>query len=341
MTPERFQAVTSRYAALRVAVLGDFCLDRYLEIDPAREERSLETGLPVHNVMRVRAQPGGAGTILNNLAALGVGTVFPIGFAGCDGEGFELGEALQRLPGVRLDYFLRTPLRRTFTYCKPLVLSPGQAPAELSRLDFKNWTHTPAAVADQLCDHLRATLHDLDALLVLDQVDVAETGVVGECVRAALGKVLAEKPSLVVLADSRRGLRGFPPSVFKMNAAELASLTGAKGDLSLAAVGEAALRLARQNGRSVFVTLAQRGILGAAPDGQVEHVPALPVRGQLDIVGAGDAVSANLAVALASRASLRESIELANAAASVVVHKLGTTGTASIAELAERLLQSP
>jgi bifunctional ADP-heptose synthase (sugar kinase/adenylyltransferase) len=60
----------------------------------------------------------------------------------------------------------------------------------------------------------------------------------------------------------------------------------------------------------------------------------LPVRGPIDIVGAGDAVTANLATALASGASLREAIELAVVASSVVIHQLGTTGTASVADLA-------
>src|SRR5690349_5168280 len=108
MTPGRFQAITAKYPSLRIAVLGDFCLDRYLEIDPARQETSLETGLPVHNVMNVRAQPGGAGTILSNLSALEVGALHPVGFAGHDGEGFELWHALQRLPGVQLKHFVRT-----------------------------------------------------------------------------------------------------------------------------------------------------------------------------------------------------------------------------------------
>ena len=58
-----------RYAELHIGVLGDFCLDRYYEIDPARDETSIETGCTVHNVVRVRSQPGGAGTVLNNLAA--------------------------------------------------------------------------------------------------------------------------------------------------------------------------------------------------------------------------------------------------------------------------------
>ena len=80
MIPERLSDIAGRYAKLRLAVVGDFCLDRYLEIDPARAEASIETGLPVYNVARVRSQPGAAGTILNNLVALGVGEIFPVGF---------------------------------------------------------------------------------------------------------------------------------------------------------------------------------------------------------------------------------------------------------------------
>ncbi len=58
MTPDRFQEITSRYASLRIALIGDFCLDRYLEIDPARAEISIETNLEVHNVVRVRSHEG-------------------------------------------------------------------------------------------------------------------------------------------------------------------------------------------------------------------------------------------------------------------------------------------
>ena len=75
MNEARFSEITSRYETLRIVVVGDFCLDRYLEIDPGKQETSIETGLPVHNVVQVRAQPGAAGTILNNLIALGVGEI--------------------------------------------------------------------------------------------------------------------------------------------------------------------------------------------------------------------------------------------------------------------------
>ncbi|MCA9267234.1 MAG: carbohydrate kinase, partial [Planctomycetales bacterium] len=60
-----------------------------------------------------------------------------------------------------------------------------------------------------------------------------------------------------------------------------------------------------------------------------------PVRGPIDIVGAGDAVMANLTAALAAGADLAEAMQLAMAGASVVIHQLGSTGTATIAQLAE------
>ena len=67
MMKRRLEQLAARYAQLRVTVVGDVCLDRYLEIDPARKEISLETGLPVHNVVNVRNQLGGAGNVVANL----------------------------------------------------------------------------------------------------------------------------------------------------------------------------------------------------------------------------------------------------------------------------------
>ncbi len=83
--------------------------------------------------------------------------------------------------------------------------------------------------------------------------------------------------------------------------------------------------------------MAEEGLLGAEPGGGVHFVPALPVRGPIDVVGAGDAVTANLTAALASGSSLLEALTLANAAASIVIHQLGTTGTASVAQIEEIL----
>jgi len=337
VSPKRFETITQRYASLRIAVVGDFCLDRYLEIDPEKPETSIETGLPVYNVVRVRSQPGAAGTILNNLVALGVGKLYPVGFAGEDGEGYELIRSLREKGGVNLDYFLQTPDRRTFTYCKPLIVQSGQAPRELNRLDSKNWTQTPAKVGAQLASFIEALSAKVDAIIIMDQVDIAETGVVTRQVLDTIRQVSHSRSQLLLLADSRRGLRQFPPLCFKMNVAELAKFAAKSPRLDLDDVRTEAAALARKNGRPVFVTIAEQGILGASPSGEVEHVPALPVRAEIDVVGAGDAVTANLTCALSSGATMREAVELANAAASIVIHQLGTTGTAAVDQL-RRLL---
>jgi rfaE bifunctional protein kinase chain/domain len=337
MTSARFQEITQRYPHQRIALVGDFCLDRYLEIDPARMEVSIETGLPVHNVVKVRAQPGAAGTILNNLVALGVGQIHPVGFCGEDGEGYELRRALGGMAGVKLDHFLQTAERRTFTYCKPLVLEPSRAPRELSRLDSKNWTPMPARVREALVEAVRYLGGRVDAMIIMDQVDIPETGVVTPGVLEALGHVARSRPELVIMADSRRTLRGFPPVCFKMNATELAALVARPHPLSFEEIGLQAVNLARKHERHVIVTLSERGILGASPEGAVAHLPSMPLRGEIDIVGAGDAVTANLTAAFAAGATLPEALTLANAAASVVIHQLGTTGTATVAQIADLL----
>jgi len=340
MNEARFEHITSNYEKLRIVVVGDFCLDRYLEIDPSKTETSIETGLPVHNVVNVRAQPGAAGTILNNLIALGVGEIYPVGCCGFDGEGFELWRALEAKRGVKLNGFVQTSDRRTFTYCKPLVLSPGKPPVELNRLDSKNWTPTPVLLQGKLLNNLLSLAESAEAVVLMDQVDVPETGVVTRRLLDAVKELAGRKSDLPILADSRRGLRDFPPVIFKMNAAELASHSGRKADLNLDDIKTLARELSQKNSRAVFVTAAERGMICASPSGDVGHVPALPLRGPIDIVGAGDSVTANLAAALAGGADLREALELANAAASVVIHQLGTTGTASVQQIRQARLDA-
>ncbi|MDG3003775.1 bifunctional heptose 7-phosphate kinase/heptose 1-phosphate adenyltransferase [Paludisphaera mucosa] len=334
MTPERFQDVVSLYKGLRIAVVGDFCLDRYLEIDPARAETSIETGLPVYNVANVRAQPGGAGTVLNNLVALGVGRIEVVGFRGDDGEGYELRRGLEASPSVSTEHLLTAPDRRTFTYCKPLVVRPGEVPVELNRLDTKNWTPTPRHLELRLIDSLRAVAARCHAVIVLEQVDAAETGVVTRGLLQAIDALTDEYPRLLFLADSRRGLRDWPAVALKMNAAELATLLDRPSVSTIEEAKRAAAELALGSGRPVFVTMAERGIVAAGPDGEVVHSDALPVRGPIDVVGAGDSVTANLAAALAAGASLGEAVELAVLASSIVVHQVGTTGVATTEDLA-------
>lgn len=202
-------------------------------------------------------------------------------------------------------------------------------------MDSKNWTPTPEEVQRQLARTVVDLAPNVDAIILLDQVDLAETGVVTRALLEQVRALSITRPDLLILADSRRGLRDFPPVGFKMNGAELATLTGQSGRLDLPQVKRWAAELAERNGRQVFVTLSESGMVGAEPGRPVVHVPSLPLRGEIDIVGAGDAVTANLTAALSAGAALEEALTVANAAASIVIHQLGTTGTASVGQLRE------
>src|SRR6266404_5231220 len=130
--------ILTRLPDLRIGVLGDLFLDRYLDIDASRTEPSLETGLDAYQVTRVRSCPGAAGTVINNLAALGVGRIVAISMIGDDGEGHELRQALAKMPAVDLTNLVVTSERRTPTYTKPMLCETGKSPRELNRLDIKN-----------------------------------------------------------------------------------------------------------------------------------------------------------------------------------------------------------
>src|SRR5207247_7469828 len=110
---------------LTIGVLGDLFLDRYLDIDAALTEPSIETGLDAYQVVRVRSYPGAAGTVINNLVALGVKRVSPVAVIGDDGEGYELRQALSRMPAVDATGVISVADRRTPAYTKPMLSQPG------------------------------------------------------------------------------------------------------------------------------------------------------------------------------------------------------------------------
>jgi bifunctional ADP-heptose synthase (sugar kinase/adenylyltransferase) len=205
-------------------------------------------------------------------------------------------------------------------------------PEELNRLDSKNWTPTPPELQSDLAARVLSLAEQVDAMILMDQVDLPDSGAACSTVVQAAREAVLKQPKLLVLADSRRGLADFPPLGFKMNATELSKLSGSSAD-SIDAMKSQATTLAAKNQQPVFVTLAERGIVGALPNQPAAHVTAHPIRGPIDIVGAGDATMANLAAALAGGATLMEAMELAMAAASIVIHQLGTTGTASVSLL--------
>ena len=190
-----------------------------------------------------------------------------------------------------------------------------------------------AVVQQRMIESLNALAKRVDAMVLLEQVDEPDTGVFTGGVTDALSEIRRERPDLLMLADSRRGLGHFPAVGLKMNREEFGLLTGQKAEVELPELCLAVGRLADERGEAVFVSLSEDGIAGARPGEQSEHMPCLPVRGEIDVVGAGDAVMANLTTAIAAGAETSEAMRLAMAAASIVVHQLGTTGTASLQDI--------
>src|SRR5437762_9638614 len=103
LTEATLEQVLDRVPRLTFGVLGDLFLDRYLDIDAGLSEPSIETGLDAYQVVRVRSYPGAAGTVINNLTALGVQQICVISAVGEDGEGYELLQALAKQPPGRTE----------------------------------------------------------------------------------------------------------------------------------------------------------------------------------------------------------------------------------------------
>lgn len=328
------EELTRRFGDLRIAVVGDYFLDKYLVIDPALQETSLETGRPAHQVVEIRSSPGAAGTVMNNLSALGIGRLEAVGVTGDDGSGYELRKALaaQR---VGLNGLIVSPDRFTPTYTKPMRREGG-VETETERLDIKNRRPLPTDLEDRVLLYVQDLVERerFHAVMIADQVQEPNCGVITERVREELQRLAARFPETVFFADSRVRIGLFRGVMVKPNRLEAAMAMGyqGSGEPGLAEAAEFGQRLARRNGRPVFITLGADGILACSEEA-AEHVPALPLRGPIDIVGAGDSASAGIVSALCAGAGLADAAWVGNLCASVTIHKLGTTGTASPPEL--------
>jgi len=333
LTHDRLDTILARAPELRVAVIGDFFLDKYLVLDPALAEVSLETGRTAHQVVDVRCSPGAAGTVTSNLAALGVGRIEAIGVIGLDGEGDDLLRGLAAT-GVRTDRLDRRTDRRTPTYMKPMRRE-ADGEVETERLDIKNRKPMPVEAEAGVIERLRAlcAAGGADAVIVADQVQERNHGVITDTVRAAIARLAVEHPRLILLADSRARIGEFRAVCIKPNRAEAAGALGTEEPESPADTARVGLSLAAASGRTAFVTMGPQGIVVCEPGGLWTHVPTRPATGPIDIVGAGDSTTAGIVTALCAGASPAEAAAMGNLCASVTIRKLGTTGTASPAEL--------
>jgi bifunctional ADP-heptose synthase (sugar kinase/adenylyltransferase) len=336
MTTERLQEIVGRFSRSRIAVVGDFFLDKYLDVEPAWAEFSIETGKTAHQVAAIRTSPGAAGTVVCNLAALGAGTLEAVGFTGDDGESYDLRKGLASL-GCGTDYFHIDPERMTPTYLKPRDCTDASLAGEHERYDTKNRRPTSPSLGEQIVRSLDALLPRLDAVIVLDQVEEADCGVVTAAFREVVADRAKRWPGVVFWGDSRLRIREFRNVIIKPNQFEALGTEnpppGYEVDLDQLA---AALTRLRQTTAAPVV--ATRGALGTVvTDPEMTLVPGVAVEGPTDPTGAGDSATAGAVLALTAGATLPEAALVANLVASITVEQLATTGTARPDQLPERL----
>ncbi len=306
------------FARACVLVVGDLMLDRYWS--GATRRISPEAPVPVVHVRAAEDRPGGAGNVALNVAALGARATV-LGLVGDDEAATALRTKLEAA-GVACA-FETVEGARTIT--KLRVLSRHQ---QLIRLDFEDGFD--ARAAGRLAARFAACLAQADVVVLSDY---------------AKGTLCALEP--LIAAARARGLpllvdpkgsdfaRYRGATLVTPNEAEFAAVAGPwVDDAGLVA---AARRLASDCGlEHVLVTRSERGMtLVEGRGGTAHHIPSR-AREVFDVTGAGDTVVAVLAAALAAGSALPDAVQFANAAAGIVVGKLGTA-TVSAEELRAEL----
>ena len=319
----------------KVTVFGDFCLDKYLYIDPDKDELSVETGLTAYQVVETRNFPGGGGAVASNLRALGA-QVYCVGLLGNDGEGYDLLQALERA-GADTSGMVRTAERPTNTYTKPMRRQPDGRWREMNRLDKRSFAPLPPPPEERLIENLRLAVSETMGVVVADQYVERNFAAVTDRVREALAGLALANPEKFFYADSRNFAAEFRNVIIKCNESELLKAmepgTDAHDTETILRNGRA---LQKRGGNAAVITLGARGACVFEESGET-WLPAFPAEGPLDTVGAGDATSAGTILGLTLGLPLPAAALLGACASSITIQQLGVTGTATAAQVAERL----
>ena len=310
--------VLDRTSSRTITVFGDYCLDKYLYIDPVRDETSVETGLTAYQVDRKNLYPGAGGTVTNNLRSLGA-NVRCVGLVGNDGEGYDLLRCLEQI-GADTKLMVRSDTIPTSTYMKPMRRSANEAYSEMNRIDIRNFHGTAKELEDQLIANLWKAMDESQGVVVIDQFLQRNCSAVTDRIRDEIAALALRLPDKFFFADSRGFAGCYRNVIVKCNQHEL---PGTAEDL-----------VARN--RAVVVTLGEKGALVYEGDAQ-ERIPAFPVEGPLDIVGAGDATNAGTMLGLTLGLALPEAVLLGGCVSSITIQQIGVTGTATIEQVKDRL----
>jgi rfaE bifunctional protein kinase chain/domain len=315
--------ILTAFPKLKALVIGDICLDRWCNYDPAAAEPSRETGIPRLGIVSTQVTPGGGGTVANNLAALGAGQVAVIGVRGDDGFGYELEQALAAR-GITADRMVKVQDWQTFTYTKLLNSQTGDE--DQPRVDFISTRPLPADAEQTLIENIMHAVPLFDAILIADQAETSAGGVVTPAVRDSIIRLAEKYPQKVFLADSRKRAHLFRKVVMKPNRDEAEAA-------SQSLFGKVDFPALRQHLDSsiLIVTHGPRGAL-VLQEAQEAWAETRQVENPVDICGAGDSFAACCALALAVTHDPVVAARMGNLAASVTIMKKGT-GTASPEEV--------
>ncbi len=334
----RLEEIVNQFSNLHILVIGDFFLDKYYQIDRQLRETSLETGLEAHQVVETICSPGAAGTVVSNLRALGV-KVTPLGVIGTDGHGHELKQALKAIQ-VNTDLLIERADHFTPTYIKPMVKEANGNEHEIERMDIKNRLPLQQDVEGRLIKYLNETAQEVDGLIIADQVQEENCGVMTDHIREEIEKLTSDHPDLICIADSRTRIGLYRQVIIKPNVHEaVRALQSDQHDRTdTKTIIKTGTALFKKNRKPVFITAGSEGLHLFTKSGH-HHIPGIRVEGPLDIVGAGDSTMAGIASALCTGAAPWEAGFIGILIASITIQQIGTTGTASIEQIKEQFLK--
>ncbi len=291
----------------RVAVLGDAMLDVYLRGDV--ERISPEAPVPVVRVRERRHALGGAGNVAQNVRAVGAMCDL-VAAIGDDMAGRHLCMMLEAIGAPVAS--LVTVDRPTTT--KTRIVARSQ---QVVRVDEEEDGDLDGAEVDRLLTAVRRAVDDAQALVLEDyNKGVLVPRVIEAAMQAARGRGIP----IVVDPKYRNFFLYRGATIFKPNRRELEAALGAAVDLEHAEALPATF--ARLGVQHLLLTLGEHGMALVSSGGEIERVPTA-AREVYDVVGAGDTVTAYLALILGAGGSALEAAVVANYAAGVEVGKLG------------------
>ncbi len=328
MKRDELKGLLENIRSARIGIVGDFCMDAYVLLEPAASEVSIETGLATRPVRSQRYMLGGAGNVAKNLKAMGVEHVSVFGVVGRDPFGEEM-RGLCVSTGINADGLLMQGEQwDTHVYMKPV-----EHEHEQHRMDFGNFNQLHPLVSRGLIEKLSADLTRLDIVIINQQI---ARGIHTKEFRESLRALILRNPGTMFISDSRHYIDEYTGTMRKLNLREGTRLFESERtapDLMDSGEVEGICRSLYQRwGKTVFLTRGERGC-AVFDQGGFHEIPGLLILAPVDPVGAGDSMLAGITAALAAGAGPHTAAELGSLVAGVTVQKLMQTGTASPQEI--------